>query len=34
VVRPPLVQKIIEAYERFRHPITAGSEDDGEEDRA
>ena len=34
VVRPPLVQKIIEAYERFRHPITAGREDEEEEDRA
>jgi phosphate starvation-inducible PhoH-like protein len=27
VVRHPLVQKIIEAYEHFRHPITADEED-------
>jgi phosphate starvation-inducible PhoH-like protein len=31
VVRPVLVQRIIEAYERFRHPITAGREEDKEE---
>ncbi|HUJ44820.1 MAG TPA: PhoH family protein [Opitutaceae bacterium] len=31
VVRPPLVQKVIEAYERFRHPITSGRD---EEERA
>jgi phosphate starvation-inducible protein PhoH and related proteins len=31
VVRHPLVQKIIEAYEHYRHPITAESDD--EEDR-
>jgi phosphate starvation-inducible PhoH-like protein len=31
VVRHPLVQKIIEAYDRFRHPITSGHD---EEERA
>ena len=31
IVRHPLVQKIIEAYDRFRHPIT--SDHDEEEDR-
>jgi len=28
VVRPPLVQRIIEAYDRFRHPISAAHEAD------
>ncbi len=28
VVRPPLVQKIIEAYDRYRHPITSGHEEE------
>jgi phosphate starvation-inducible PhoH-like protein len=28
VVRPPLVQKIIEAYDRYRHPITSPHEED------
>ncbi|HUL51840.1 MAG TPA: PhoH family protein [Opitutaceae bacterium] len=28
VVRPPLVQKVIEAYERFRHPITSGHDEE------
>ncbi len=28
VVRPPLVQRIVEAYERFRHPITASHEEE------
>ena len=28
VVRPPLVQKIIEAYERYRHPITSIHEEE------
>ena len=28
VVRPPLVQKIIEAYDRFRHPITSSHEEE------
>ena len=30
VVRHPLVQKIIEAYEHYRHPITADDEDVGD----
>jgi phosphate starvation-inducible PhoH-like protein len=28
VVRPPLVQKIIEAYDRYRHPITSSHEEE------
>jgi phosphate starvation-inducible PhoH-like protein len=28
VVRPPLVQKIIEAYDRYRHPITSTHEEE------
>jgi phosphate starvation-inducible PhoH-like protein len=32
IVRHPLVQKIIEAYDRFRHPIT--SDHDEEKDRS
>ncbi|MDD2764424.1 MAG: PhoH family protein [Opitutaceae bacterium] len=28
VVRPPLVQKIIEAYDRYRHPITSRHEEE------
>jgi phosphate starvation-inducible protein PhoH and related proteins len=30
VVRPVLVQRIIEAYDRFRHPITSGREEQEE----
>jgi phosphate starvation-inducible PhoH-like protein len=30
VVRPLLVQKIIEAYERYRHPITSSHEEEDE----
>jgi phosphate starvation-inducible PhoH-like protein len=30
VVRHPLVQKIIEAYDRYRHPITSDNDDNGE----
>jgi len=29
IVRHPLVQKIIEAYDRFRHPITSDREEEG-----
>jgi phosphate starvation-inducible PhoH-like protein len=30
IVRHPLVQKIIEAYDRFRHPITSDHEENGD----